>query len=814
MVDSAFPQGNDRNATMDCCDEPSDRRTRLGSEARLSTFLTIAVGDNDGRVAYWSRAARELLGHVPEEIIGRPLADLLSPDGRRLRHRDGHLLDVRLRMVPLLDTQQGAACLVAALPDEQAEEPEGETPTDITLIEWAFQQHPRVLAIYDLDARAVRANEAAALVAGFPDHRIRGRRATEFLHGAAFAEVERRILHVGKTGLPEYTEHVVALPQESRAHAWAVDIFPLKDADGRVHAVCLAAEDYSAQYNNRQRLALVTEARTRIGMTLDLEGTAQELADIVVPRFADFIGIDLHDVVLHGDLPPQGHTADSAKLRRAAQRCSRPLPSGAVLDPDEVHTPPPSSPLARCLAGGTAELRLLTDPDVIRWLKEDPVHAPHADTFGAHSLMALPIMAHGVVLGTALLLRYATSPEPFGPEDLIITEDLVARAAVCLDNARRFTHERGIALAFQRSLLSPRPTVHPTVETAARYAPARGGAGAGGDWFDVIPLPGARVGLVVGDVVGHGIGASATMGRLRMAVRTLADIDLSPDELLTHLDDIVTHSASTENEGFDIPGDIGATCLYAVYNPVSRTCALARAGHPAPILVGPNGTTQVVDLPAGPPLGLGSLPFEALELPIPEGAVLALFTDGLYANRDQDIDKGILALRQALVRPAPSLSALCDSVLDTLRPSPATDDFALLLMRAKGLGQESLASWELPSDPAIVAEARRRTRDRLTEWGLEDAAFITELVVSELVTNAIRHATGPIRLRLIRDQTLTCEVSDGSTISPHLRRARLTDEGGRGLLLVAQLSERWGTRYTSAGKTIWAEHLIHPDSTT
>ncbi|WP_181802993.1 ATP-binding SpoIIE family protein phosphatase [Streptomyces shenzhenensis] len=785
---------------MDHSGGSPDRHTHPLDGTGPDASVTVAVTDSRGLVTYWSREAQDLLGYAPAEIIGTPLAHLLSLDGSTFRHRDGRLLDIRAHLAHLLDAQQEQAVLVTALPSETR------TPTDSTLKQWMFEQQSQILGIYDCDGRALSANAATMRRMGFPDHEVRGQRLTDFLPGTPFEEVERRILRVSKTGKPESTELFVRLPEETRAHAWVVDIFPLRDADGRVRAVGLAAEDYSAQYSTRERLALMSEARTRIGMTLDVAATAQEFADVVVPRFADFVSVDLLDVVLRGALPAPG----PAVLRRAAQSCSRSLPHAAVLDCDDVHTPPPSSPLARCLAGGPAELRDLTDPDILRWLAEDPLHAAHAGSLGAHSLIAAPIRAHGVVLGTVLLLRYQTSPDPFDPDDLTITEDLVSRAAVCLDNARRFTHERGIALALQRSLLPRGPTVHPAVETASRYVPAGSNAGTGGDWFDVIPLPGARVGLVVGDVVGHGIGASAAMGRLRTAVRTLADIDLPPDELLTHLDDIVTHSAAPPDADDVIPGDVGATCLYAVYNPVSSSCALARAGHPAPILVHPDGTTQVVDLPAGPPLGLGSLPFETTELQMTEGSLLALFTDGLYESRDHDIDEGILALRQALARPAPSLEALCDTVLNTLHPHPQADDVALLLIRARGLGQDSLASWNLPTDPAVVAEARRHVCDRLAAWGLEDdAVFITELVVSELVTNAIRYATGPIRLRLIKEQTLTCEVSDGSSISPHLRRARLSDEGGRGLLLVAQLTERWGTRYTRTGKTIWAEQLIH-----
>lgn len=597
---------------MDHTGELPDRRTGLLDGTIPDAPITVAVTDGNGHVAYWSREAQELLGYTPAEVIGRPLAHLLSLDDSTFRHRDGRLLHGRAHLSPLLGARQERATLVTALPASGTW-----TPTDNTLKQWMFDQQSRILGIYDLDGRALTANAATVRGAGVPAEEVRGQRLTDFLPGPSFEEVERRILRVSRTGTPESTEVFVGLPGETRAHAWGVDIFPLKDANGRVRAVGLVAEDYSALYSTRERLALLGEARTRIGMTLDVAGTAQELADLVVPRFADFVGVDLLDGVLSGALPAPGPAA----LRRAAQRCSRSLPRSAALDSGDVHTPPPSSPLARCLAGGPTQLRDLKDPDIVQWLAEDPLHAAHADAFGAHSLIAVPIRAHGVVLGTVLLLRYATSRDPFGPDDLTITEDLVARAAICLDNARRYTHERGIALALQRSLLPREQAVHPTVETASRYVPAGGSAGTSGDWFDVIPLPGARIGLVVGDVVGHGISASATMGRLRMAVRTLADIDLPPDELLTHLDDIVTHSALPLDADEDaVPGDIGATCLYAVYNPVSRSCALARAGHPAPILVHPDGTTQVVDLPAGLPSGWAACPSRRPSCRFPKAA--------------------------------------------------------------------------------------------------------------------------------------------------------------------------------------------------
>jgi serine phosphatase RsbU (regulator of sigma subunit)/anti-sigma regulatory factor (Ser/Thr protein kinase) len=360
----------------------------------------------------------------------------------------------------------------------------------------------------------------------------------------------------------------------------------------------------------------------------------------------------------------------------------------------------------------------------------------------------------------------------------------------------------GVDLVLQRSLLPHHRPAHMAVETAARYLPADPQAGVGGDWFDVIPLSGARVALVVGDVVGHGIHASATMGRLRTAVRTLADVDLPPDELLTQLDDLILEEIE---EGIESVGEVGATCLYVVYDPVSRRAALASAGHPAPAAVTPDGSVGFLPLAPGPPLGVGGLPFEATEAQLPEGSLLVLYTDGLVEGRDRDLDAGLRTLLRVLAEPAPSLETTCDGILKALLSGLPDDDVALLLARTHALGPSHVASWDLPADPAVVADARRHASDQLVTWGLQEAAFTTELIVSELVTNAIRYASAPIQLRLIRNAGLICEVSDASSTSPHPRRARALDEGGRGLFLVGQLTERWGTRHTLTGKTVWAE---------
>jgi anti-sigma regulatory factor (Ser/Thr protein kinase) len=309
----------------------------------------------------------------------------------------------------------------------------------------------------------------------------------------------------------------------------------------------------------------------------------------------------------------------------------------------------------------------------------------------------------------------------------------------------------------------------------------------------------------MGDVVGHGLHAAATMGRLRTAVHNFSSLDLPPDELLGHLDELVSRIDQDAVAAGDDTAVAGVTCLYAVYDSVSRACAVARAGHPTPALARPDGTVEFLDVPAGLPLGIGGLPFESTEVRLPEGSSLVLFTDGLVERRDQDIDTGLQRLHETLEQAGRSPEETCDAVLDALLPDVQSDDIALLVARTQVLGAERVAEWEVDSDPAAVRGVRAAVAEHLAEWGLEELVDTTELILSELITNAVRHGAGPINVRLLHDRTLFCEVFDHSSTSPHLRYAATMDEGGRGLFLVAQFAERWGTRYTEDGKVIWAE---------
>ncbi|TPQ18057.1 SpoIIE family protein phosphatase [Streptomyces sporangiiformans] len=815
--------------------DPFDETPRGGGEGLVETTEAVAAVDARGLVAAWSPGAGRLLGYGPSDVIGHPASLLLADDppaadlrhaaaaqswsGRvALRHQDGRRLDADLRAWSALDADGQPQWFLMHSPDEAQ------------LMKWAFELSPLTLAIYDADGRTVRINAATRSLLGLEaDDQALGRVVEELYGDAreqgvpsapAFSEhVTETMRRVAATGQGVCYEVSAPTAPGARELTWAVNMSPVADPSGRVHGVFTAGCDITEQFEARQRLALLNEAGARIGTTLDVRRTADELVGMAVPRFADFVSVDLVDSVLHGGEPLPGPVDGTIALRRVAHQSVIEGVPEAVVALGAVDTYPDYSPPARALASGRPVVSSLGDSDFDRWALSDPARAARVRDYGFHSVMSIPVRARGTTLGVAVFVR--RRPAPFAADDLALAGEMVARAAVCVDNARRYTRERHAVLTLQRSLLPRQLPQQAAVEVATRYLPGSSQVGLGGDWFDVIPLPGARVALVVGDVVGHGIHASAAMGRLRIAVRTLADVDLAPDELLTQLDDLVirlsadgssadgsgSYEGSTDEgaERTETADDMGATCLYAVYDPISRHCTIARAGGPEPALVRSDGTVELLALPAGPRLGVGGLPFEATELELPEGSLLALYTDGLIDARPGNLDE----LCRVLARHSGhSLDSTCGTVLERLLPTVPNDDVALLIARTRSLGPGQVSSWDLAADPSVVAEARKVASDQLSRWGLEDLTFTTELVVSELVTNAIRHAEAPIRLRLIQDQSLICEVADGSSTTPHLRRARAFDESGRGLLLVAQLTDRWGTRQTPTGKIIWAEQSL------
>ncbi|MFC4472007.1 SpoIIE family protein phosphatase [Streptomyces xiangluensis] len=802
------------------------RHTPPGEQAQAdalseSAYTATTTVNERGIVTGWSEGARRLLGYVSSEVVGLRAARLLADDvgerargvvaGRErwsgtvaLRHRDGSRLERRLLVHRRISEGPLAEWLVVSAVAGRVQLPGGEA-----LAEWVFRQSPSILAVFDVHLRLVRANAGMERALLLTEDDMRGLRLAEIVPHPLSDRAEAKMRMALESGEVQHVPTGIRPAGVSAEHGWPASLAPLKDAGGRVCAVCLAAHHTVPEPLARQRMLLLNDT-ARIGTTPDARRTAQELADVAVPRLADFAAVELLEALQRGgEVPPVAPAGPVTMGRTAVQS----VPGDGSVSPFAATEPlryPAWSPVAQCLAKGHGAVYEVSDPAIARWAEEDP-QAAWIRQAGTHSVMVVPMRARGATLGVALFGRHQR-PEPFEADDVWLAEELTAKAAVSIHSAGRRTREQTTTMTLQRSLLPQTLPDQGALDIATRYLPAGSRAGVGGDWFDVIPLSGTRVALVVGDVVGHGIRASATMGRVRTAVRTLADVDLPPDELLAHLDDLVLHLSAEEGgtEGAaESAGGIGTTCLYAVYDPVSRRCTLARAGHPPPAVVSPDGAVRFLDVPAGPPLGLGGLPFETFETELDEGSLIVLYTDGLLEPRDHDIDEALDKMFQALARPARTLDTVCDRVLTSMLTHRPDDDIALLIARTRALDTDRVATWDLVFDPAVVAEARRHATDQLTAWHLDDAAFITELVVSELITNAIRYGRPPIQLRLIHENnTLICEVFDSSSTTPHMRRARTFDEGGRGLLLVGQLAQRWGTRHAPTGKTVWAEQFL------
>jgi serine phosphatase RsbU (regulator of sigma subunit)/PAS domain-containing protein/anti-sigma regulatory factor (Ser/Thr protein kinase) len=800
--------------------DPTEVLQPRAEAVRKQAHVDFVVVMNTHAIRYThpkpDRIGRKFVGTVAPALAGRPVVEEIdgtigrlvqavvpveAPDGSvRGLVSAGVTTDsiggTADRQLPLLLGAAGAAMALAtagtALVSRRLQhQTHGLGPTEMTRM---YEHHDAVLhavregvVIVDGDGRLVLANDEAQRLLDLPDA-AEGRRVGELGLVPDMAELlASRRMATDEVHLVE--DRLLAVSQRPTqvrggpfgSVATLRDTTELRALSGRAEVA-------------RERLRLLYDAGVGIGATLDVTRTAEELAETAVPRFADFVTVDLRPEVLEGQEPKAGST-----LRRAALTGVR---KDAPLYPvGERITFVASSPQARSLSDGTA----LLVPDLSRapdWQAQDLERSAQVMEQGIHSLITVPLRVGPLVMGVVNFWR-SERPEPFDQEELVLAEELVARAAVSIDNARRYTREHTMAVTLQRSLLPRNLPEQSALELAYRYLPAQ--AGVGGDWFDVLPLSGARVAVVVGDVVGHGLHAAATMGRLRTAVRNFSALDLPPDEILAYLDELVDRIDQDEAQD-DTAAITGATCLYAIYDPVSRVCTMARAGHPPPAVAGPDGEVVFPHVPAGPPLGLGGLPFETAEVELAEGSRLVLYTDGLVESRERDIDVGLEALRRALAAAGDEpVDDICRSVLETLLPAGQNDDVALIVARTRALGAQDVAEWEVPSDPAAVGVVRAQVSRRLAEWGLDELVFTTELILSELVTNAIRYGIGPIRVRVLRDRSLICEVFDASGTSPHLKYAATTDEGGRGLFLVAQVAARWGTRYVREGKVIWAE---------
>jgi anti-sigma regulatory factor (Ser/Thr protein kinase) len=544
---------------------------------------------------------------------------------------------------------------------------------------------------------------------------------------------------------------------------------------------------------------LIGDIAVRVGSTLDPTTTAKEVVEFVTAGFADHASLLLRESISNGDGAAEPREGPIRLLRLAlggsdpgfTAKLRAALPVGGLTIAAE------GSSYAVAMRTRTVLVEeKMTAADAAKAV--GPRYGPELDRLliGSSAIYA-PLLAGGVVLGVLICSR-SPGRKPFTEHDVAAAVQLADRAAVWMDNARLYHHQHRTALIMQQAFL-PRILADPVgLETAHRYLPGSDAAVVGGDWFDVIELSGGRVALVVGDVMGHGTRAATAMAQLRTAVRTLAVVDLAPAEVLSYLDNMMP----------GIDENLFATCIYAVYDPVTQKCEIARAGHVPPLLVLPDGSTEVLHRVApGLPLGLGSEvgTYGSLEIEVPEGALFVLCTDGLLENKARDIDSGLDLLRANLADPHRPLQEICDHVVEELDLNRDRDDIALLIARVHPLPADRSVAWRLPGDPQQVALARRLVRETLVGWGLTHLVDTTELLVSELVTNAIQHAGGELRLRLQRDRALLCEVCDSTPNPPELREFSATAEHGRGILLVNALADKWNFRRTASGKVVWFE---------
>ncbi|MFB6527008.1 MULTISPECIES: SpoIIE family protein phosphatase [unclassified Streptomyces] len=553
-----------------------------------------------------------------------------------------------------------------------------------------------------------------------------------------------------------------------------------------------------------EKLRFVGAATRRIARGIDLDEIVLGLCRATVPTFSDEILVYLRDPLPVGDERPVAPFV--LRLRRTDRlRLSDLEGEELVLVPDP--DPTPAAELCEVRSGGAlAEVLrgvrpVFGDSAAAKAALTELLGPEHPLPGGLRAVLA-PLRGRRRVIGAAVFLR---RPERAGfePNDLLVAAQLATHTALGIDKAVLYGREAYIADELQRTMLPdslPQPT---GVKLASRYLPAAETARVGGDWYDAIPLPGSRVALVVGDVMGHSMTSAAIMGQLRTTAQTLAGLDLPPQEVLHHLDEQAQRLGENRM----------ATCMYAVYDPVSHRITVANAGHPPPILLHLGGRAEVLRVPPGAPIGVGGVDFEAVELDAPAGATLLLYTDGLVESRLRDVWTGIEQLRERLAATAqltgpdhsPPLEALCDDVLDMLGPGDRDDDIALLAARFDGIAPSDVAYWFLDPEDAAPGRARRLARRALARWDLEELTDSVELLISEVVTNAVRYAERPVTLRLLRTDVLRCEVGDDSPQLPRQRRARDTDEGGRGLFLVNRLARRWGATRLSGGKVVWFE---------
>nr|WP_223731928.1 SpoIIE family protein phosphatase [Streptomyces purpurogeneiscleroticus] len=791
--------------------------------------LAVVVVDSRGLVSHWSRGARRLFGPAREEAVGAPAVDLMPVSGA-LGSAEWHSTDgidgAEDPHGPDLESSLGGETSFPRAGRARTADPERGR---VDILWWAYplvgpgDERLLVLAADAGQLHGEREDEGGgerfapgfALHTDFPGAHDLARRLPEILPSMSPQESARIVSQVLELGYP-----VLEISQQERFPVtpdWGVPRrverrarllrTASETADPQTAAAAAAELESDLEYAAvRERLEFLNEVSGRIGSSLDLARTIQEVSEAVVPRFTDVAGTYLREQVIAGEGFPDGPPDATTMWHRVAvEHNDEPGRWDDVVPVGESMPFPAHTPFFQCMTTGEPVLIPRISEEMGNRIASQFEKRDISPLINLRSMLVVPLKARNVVLGFMILLRHPERVE-FNDMDRVTGAELAARAGLVLDNARMYTYQENVAETLQDSML---PHIEPRMagcDTATRYLPGTRLGRVGGDWFDTIKLPGSRTALVVGDVMGHGLNSAAMMGQLRTAVQTMAAIDMQPAQLLRSLDDLAQR----------LGDNYLATCLYVVYDPIGSRLTIANAGHIPPVIVrAANGRSELLDLPTGAPIGVGGVPFDAVTVPVSPGDRLVLCTDGLVEVRGEDIGVGLAALAESAAHPAASMDEACDTIIRALATTlnkgrgGRKDDVALLMARLNGIERADVAEWRLPIEAREVSRARLLVRAQLSRWGLESAADTAELLVSEIVTNAVRHAhTEHVVLRLVRTDALLCEVSDDDHSLPQLLSVGDEDQFGRGLRVVSRLAREWGTSRTSTGKTVWFEQSL------
>ncbi|MFB6839937.1 SpoIIE family protein phosphatase [Streptomyces sp. NPDC056361] len=666
------------------------------SAGSLLDFLNVAavVVDTGGRIVFWSPQATETFGHTAEEALGQYAARLLLGEEDRhralelfagvmetgqtwagvfpVRRRDGTTRSVEFRNMRLLDDLGDVYALGIAVDQSTLHRVEER----LALSEQLVSQAPVGFAMLDTDLRYRLVNGALARINGVPAAEHIGRRPRDIHPHKEVELVEAALRQVLTTGEPLVDQYVVSRTRADpdHDHAWSISYYRVQGPGGRVVGVASSVVDVTERHlvaaeaeRARRRLTLIADASARVGTTLGVEQTARELVDVAVPDLADMAAVDILDTVL-SSRSPAPRTEGPELFRALAVAPATPDGVTGAADPvGEIASYGPDRLITQCVRTGRPVLVAHCDEQDLLRIARDPQAAATLARAGAHSYIAVPLIARDEILGAFDLLRVA-NPEPFDADDVLLARELAGRAAIAIANARWHQNVRTAAETLQRSLLPPAPPQRPGLKIASLYQPAQAANEVGGDWYDVIPLADDKTALVIGDVMGNGIDAAATMGQLCSAARAYATLDLPPDEILRHLDQLT--------RGLE---HYIATCLYAVYDPRTGHCRIANAGHLPPVITRPGHRPELLPVPSGAPLGVGGVTFHTVTIPLHPGDQILLYTDGLVETRDDSIDDRLATLLDTWNSTDPLLDSTCSRLVDAMRRPGDPDDVALLL---------------------------------------------------------------------------------------------------------------------------------------